>query len=39
MACQCEQPTRYTKPSGVVVCVNQHCGARIEAPTPPKERA
>jgi hypothetical protein len=33
MPCECDEPQKYTRPSGLVIC--KECGGRIE---PPQER-
>jgi hypothetical protein len=38
LTCACETPLPWTRPSGTLVCVNDGCGGRIEAPPEKKER-
>jgi len=36
MPCECEAPTPYQRPSGIVIC--RWCGGRIETPPEKKQR-
>lgn len=36
MPCTCATPTRYTRPSGTVICLT--CGGRIVPPPEKKDR-
>lgn len=39
MMCQCEKPTVYQRPSGMLVCVNEGCGGLVrQEPAPKKAR-